>query len=389
MIGVGRTDRSAFGDWWWTVDRWLLVVLLLLIAAGAILVMAASPAVADRLGLDSFHFVRRQLIFLVPGLAVVFVTSLLPPILIRRLAVIGLLVTMLMLVATLFFGHDVKGARRWLSLGGLLLQPSEFAKPLLAVVCAWLLAQRAQHENFPSFTIVAMVAAVVIGLVVIQPDVGMAMVIAAVTFTQMFLAGLPLILVAGLALAGASAAVGAYALFPHVASRIDRFLDPSRGDTFQVDTSINAFSHGGLFGTGPGEGVLKTVLPDAHADFIFAVAGEEFGLLPSLGLIVLFAVLLLRGFARLFRESEMFNLLAAAGILSQLGLQAVINMGVNMSLLPAKGMTLPFISYGGSSMLALAFGMGIVLALTRQRAGGYRPPVHRPLAPLARDGASA
>jgi cell division protein FtsW len=197
----------------------------------------------------------------------------------------------------------------------------------------------------------------------------MALVIAAVAFTQMFLAGLSLPLVAGLALCGLGTAVGAYAMFPHVASRIDRFLDPSSGDTFQVDTSINAFSHGGLFGTGPGEGVLKTVLPDAHADFIFAVAGEEFGLLPSMAIIVLFAVLLLRGFVRLMREADLFHLLAAAGILAQLGLQAVINMGVNMSLLPAKGMTLPFISYGGSSLLALAFGMGIVLALTRQRAG--------------------
>ena len=369
MMAVRRTDRSAIGDWWWTVDRWLLVVLLLLVAAGAILVMAASPAVADRLGLGSFHFVRRQLIFLVPSLVVVFVVSMMAPLWIRRIAVIGFGVTILMLVATLAFGQEVKGARRWLSVAGILLQPSEFAKPLLAVVAAWLLSQRAQSAGFPSFSIVAALAGVVVGLVVIQPDVGMALVIAAVTFTQMFLAGLSLPLVAGLALCGVGTAIGAYAMFPHVASRIDRFLDPSSGDTFQVDTSINAFSHGGLFGTGPGEGVLKTVLPDAHADFIFAVAGEEFGLLPSMAIIVLFAVLLLRGFARLMREADLVHLLAAAGILVQLGLQAVINMGVNMSLLPAKGMTLPFISYGGSSLLALAFGMGIVLALTRQRAG--------------------
>jgi cell division protein FtsW len=369
MIDFGRTDRSIVGRWWWTVDRWTLLVLILIMAVGIVLIMAASPAVADRIGLDSFHFVRRQIIFLVPALLILFGMSLLPVIWVRRIAVIGFLLSVVLLIGTLLGGTSIKGAQRWLDLGGFLLQPSEFVKPTFAVYAAWMLSQRVQQPGFPGYLFVTGAAIVVLGLLLLQPDVGMTLVVAAVWSTQMFLAGVPMFVVAALAIVGVVGAVGAYALFPHVAARIDRFLDPSSGDTFQIDASLNAFGHGGLFGTGPGEGVVKSILPDAHADFIFAVAGEELGLFASLFIVALFAVLVLRGLLRLLKETELFVVLASAGILVQVGLQAVINIGVNVRLLPAKGMTLPFISYGGSSLLALALGMGIYLALTRRRPG--------------------
>jgi cell division protein FtsW len=369
MIEFGRTDRSIVGRWWWTVDRWSLAVCLLTMAVGIVLIMAASPAVADRIGLQSFHFVWRQMLYLIPALLVLFGMSLLPVVWVRRIAVVGFLGSLILLVGTLLGGESIKGARRWIDFGGFLLQPSEFAKPTFAVFAAWMLSQRVSQPGFPGYLLASGAAIILLGLLLLQPDVGMTLVVASVWVTQMFLAGIPMVAVAVIALVGAAGAVGAYALFPHVAARIDRFLDPSSGDTFQIDASLNAFGNGGLFGTGPGEGIVKTILPDAHADFIFAVAGEELGLIASLAIVALFAFLVLRGLVRLLRETDLFVVLASSGILVQIGLQAVINMGVNVRLLPAKGMTLPFISYGGSSLLALAIGMGFVLALTRRRPG--------------------
>jgi len=373
MIEFGRTDRSIVGRWWWTVDRWTLAICLLTMAVGVVLIMAASPAVADRIGLPSFHFVWRQMIYLIPALVVLFGMSLLPIVWVRRIAVIGFLMSLVLLVGTLIGGESIKGAQRWIDFGGFLLQPSEFAKPTFAVFAAWMLAHRVTQPGFPGYTLASVAALILLGLLLLQPDVGMTLVVASVWVTQMFLAGIPMVVVAVIAVAGAAGAVGAYVLFPHVAARIDRFLDPSSGDTFQIDASLNAFGNGGLFGTGPGEGIVKTILPDAHADFIFAVAGEELGLFASLAIVALFAVLVLRGLIRLLRETDFFVVLASGGILVQIGLQAVINMGVNVRLLPAKGMTLPFISYGGSSLLALAIGMGFVLALTRRRPGVVSP----------------
>ena len=376
---VARTDRSVVARWWRTVDRWMLLAILLLAGVGAILVAAASPAVADRIGFDSFHFVRRQLIFLGPAVAIMIGLSLLSPLWVRRLAAVGFAGAFVLLLATVLVGPDIKGATRWLPIGGFVLQPAEFIKPAFAVAAAWMLAEQGRHRDFPGMAITAGLAVSVIAILMMQPDVGMAMVVGAVWFAQIFIAGLPLVLVVVLAFVGVAAAAGAYAAFPHVASRIDRFLDPASGDTFQVETALSAFGNGSLFGRGPGEGIVKTILPDAHSDFIFAVAGEEFGLVVALAIIGLFAFVVVRGLIRLLGESDLFVLLACSGILAQVGLQAVINMGVNMRLLPAKGITLPFISYGGSSMLALAIGMGFVLALTRTRAGSgatgaLRPP---------------
>jgi cell division protein FtsW len=278
-------------------------------------------------------------------------------------------VSLLMMIATLFVGGEVKGAQRWLYVGGLSIQPSEFAKPLFAVVVAWMLAERAKGEGFPGGWISLGLLVVMLGLLALQPDVGMAVVVAAVWAGQLFVAGMSMAWIGVFAVLTVVGSIVAYVLFPHVASRIDRFVDPSSGDSYQINTALEAFRVGGLAGRGPGEGSVKSVLPDAHTDFIFAVAGEEFGLFLCLLIVGLFAFIVLRGLGRMVQETNLFVMLAAGGLLVQFGLQAVINMGVNLRLMPTKGMTLPFVSYGGSSLLAVALGMGMILALTRRRVG--------------------
>ena len=368
MIAFARTDTSILGRWWWTVDRGTLAAIALLIAIGAILTLAATPAVAERLGLDSFHFARRQLALVPLALMLLFALSLLSVRATRRIALLGFLIAFGCLVATLLAGAEINGARRWIGFAGLSIQPSEFVKPAFAVIAAWMFSEQRLREGFPGNAISIGFYVAVLGALLLQPDFGMAAVVSAVWFLQFFLAGLPIAWVGVFALLAGAGMIGAYLAFPHVASRIDRFLDPATGDSYQVDTARNAFANGGLFGRGPGEGTVKSVLPDAHSDFVFAVAGEEFGLLACLLVIALFAFVVLRGFTRLLQEQNLFVLIAVAGLLAQFGLQAIINMGSALSLIPTKGMTLPFISYGGSSLLALSFGMGMVLALARRRA---------------------
>ncbi|MBT6441805.1 MAG: cell division protein FtsW, partial [Alphaproteobacteria bacterium] len=351
--------------WWWTVDRWTLLALILLTATGAVLIMAASPGAANRIGLDPFHFVRNQFVFLAPALLVMIAVSLLTPTGVRRLAVIGFGLAVVLMVATLLVGVEVKGASRWINLSGFTLQPSEFLKPCSAVVAAWMFSHARVEPTFPGRLIACGLFALVVGLLILQPDFGMTMTVTAVWFVQFFLAGLSMALVAVALVLGLGLVTAAYAALPHVASRIDRFINPATGDTYQVDTSLRAFESGGLFGLGPGEGRVKSLLPDSHTDFIFAVAGEEFGILACLLVVGLFAFIVLRGFSRVLKDANLFILLAVAGLLTQFGLQALINMGVAVRLLPAKGMTLPLVSYGGSSLVATAIGMGMVLALTR------------------------
>ncbi|MEO5373249.1 MAG: putative lipid II flippase FtsW [Alphaproteobacteria bacterium] len=364
-----RTDTSTLGQWWWTVDRLTLGALVLLIAIGTLLTLSASPPVAERIGAPSFHFVYRQFAFVPPSLLIIIGVSLQTPRTVRRIASITFLCTIVLMAMTLVVGAEVKGATRWINLPGISLQPSEFVKPTFAVVAAWMFAEGRTSEGFPGSLIAMGLFALVLGLLLLQPDVGMSLVVSAVWCSQFFLAGLNLIWVLLLVIGGIGSMVGAYFIFPHVASRVDRFLDPSTGDTYQIAKAMQAFRHGGLFGTGPGEGRVKEVLPDAHTDFIFAVAGEEFGVIMCLFIVGLFAFVVLRGFARALQDENLFVVLAVGGLLVQFGLQAMINMASSLRLMPTKGMTLPFISYGGSSMLALALGMGMLLALTRRRAG--------------------
>jgi cell division protein FtsW len=368
-VAFARTDRSIIGRWWWTVDKWLLVALGTLGMIGLILTLAASPAVAVRIGYDSFYFVKREMIFLPLALALTLAVSLLEPRGVRRLAVLVFLVSLALIAATLAAGPEIKGARRWLTAGPLSLQPSEFIKPSFAVVTGWMLAAQRQDRRIPGNLIAILLCVLVTALLAAQPDIGMVVVVSAVWFAQLVLAGLRVHWMALFGSLGIAALVAAYLALPHVASRVDRFLNPQSGDSYQVERAIEAFSNGGLFGRGPGEGVAKLHLPDAHSDFVFAVAGEEFGLFACVAIVALFAFVVLRGIGRMLQEQNLFVLLSGTGLLVQFGLQAVINMASALHLMPTKGMTLPFISYGGSSLLGLALGMGMVLALTRKRVG--------------------
>jgi cell division protein FtsW len=369
MIGVARNDTSLFGLWWWTVDRWTLAAVATLIGFGVILILAASPAAGQRIGLDSFYLAQRHLALLPLAFALMFTVSLLSPRWVKRIAVIGFAAAILLCLLTLFVGAEIKGATRWITLAGFSLQPSEVLKPTFAVVCAWMFAHGAKDPSFPGAWITAGLGLLSVSLLMLQPDVGQTFVLTAVWSVQFFLAGLPMLWVALIAVSAAMALTGAYFALPHVAQRIDSFLDPSAGDRYQIQRSMEAFMNGGLFGRGPGEGTVKGLLPDAHSDFIFAVAGEELGLLACLLIVALFAFVVLRGFSRAFHDNSLFVLLATAGLLTQVGLQSLINMASSLHLIPTKGMTLPFISYGGSSLLALAVTLGMVLALTRRRVG--------------------
>lgn len=361
-----RTNRSVLAQWWWTVDRGMLAAILALITFGIALVVSASPAVAVRIGLEHTHFIVRHVLVVIPGLGILFAVSMLNHRNIRRLGTIVCAVGIAMMMIIPFVGMDIKGAQRWIHLPGFSLQPSEFIKPAFAIVSAWLIAYQKKVATFPGYILCAGLYLVIVALLMLQPDFGMTMVVTCLFAAQIFLAGLPFRYFTIFIAIAAIGVTGAYYTFDHVRSRFDRFLDPSSGDTFQIDRSLEAFANGGLLGTGPGQGTVKNTIPDAHADFIFSVAGEELGLLFTLVIVGLFAFILLRGFNRLMESKDMFVVLAVGGILSMFGLQALVHMGSSLHLLPTKGMTLPFISYGGSSVLAVSFAMGVVLGLTRR-----------------------
>jgi cell division protein FtsW len=332
--------------------------------------LAASPAVAERIGYDGGHFIRRYLGLLPFTVGVMWLVSLQTPRTVRRIAVVVFAVGIVLLALTLVVGAEIKGARRWINLPLLSIQPSEFVKPCFAVITAWLFSEQKLRRGFPGNLIALALLLAIVAMLIAQPDIGMAAVVATVWFGQLYMAGLRLYWVVLFGLGGVGSLAGAYTFLPHVRVRVDHFLDPAAGDSYQVNRSLEAFANGGLWGRGPGEGTVKYVLPDAHADFVFAVAGEEFGLIVCLVVVGLFAFVVMRGFSRLSQEGSLFVLLSAAGLLIQFGLQAVINMASTLHLMPTKGMTLPFLSYGGSSMLALGLGMGMVLALTRRRLAG-------------------
>lgn len=367
-MSLSRTDQSLLARWWWTVDRWQLTAVIALMGVGLILMLAAAPSAASRIGIDdAFLLARRQLMYLPLGLAIMLAVSMGTPRQIRRLAALGLLGSLALIGLTVLIGSEVKGASRWLELPGFSLQPSEFAKPCFAVISGWLLASWRMHPGVPGGQVALLLWGLTIGLLLLQPDVGQALLVSGIFGVQLFLAGLSLVWIAAAGIAGIGFLVAAYFLFPHVSGRIDTFLGGGTGDRYQVERSLEAFENGGLWGRGPGEGHVKDLLPDVHSDFIFAVAGEEFGVAVCLALVALFAFVVLRGLAKAMADQSLFVLLASAGLVAQVGLQALINMASALSLIPTKGMTLPFISYGGSSYLALAVTMGMLLALTRRR----------------------
>jgi cell division protein FtsW len=374
---VSRSDRGVFARWWFTVDRPLLSAVLLLMAIGVLISMAASPPVAARIGLNTFHFFKFQLAFLLPAVVLLISVSLLEPRQARRAAFLMLGISLALMIAALFWGPEIKGAHRWINFGPIGLQPSELAKPSFVVIAAWFLAEHTKRPDMPGQIIAYLIFAIFVGLLVVQPDFGQTALVVLTFGAMLLIYGIPWILVLGLAGLCASGVLAAYALVPHVTSRIDRFLNPDKGDTFQVDTATAAFHNGGLLGAGPGGGEAKQILPDAHTDFTFAVVGEEFGLIACIGLMLLFAFVVMRILQRAKIEPDPFPALALSGLGIVFGLQAVINMGVNVSLLPAKGMTLPLISYGGSSLIGVAFAMGMVLAFSRRQPhfSWHQPPV--------------
>ena len=361
-----RLDKSPVSTWWWTVDRWFLAAFLSLMGLGIVLSFAASPAVAQRIGLDAFHFATRQIIFTIPALGVMLAVSFLDARQIRRLAIVMLAVMLVLMVAVLYVGVEVKGARRWVPLAGMSIQPSEFLKPAFVVICAWLFAEHRRQPDIPGNLFAMILLGLVVSLLVAQPDFGQTMLVTGTWGIMFFMAGLPWFWIIALGATGVVGVFAAYEMLPHVAGRIDRFLT-GEGDTFQVDMGREALINGGWFGLGPGEGTIKRVIPDSHADFVFSVAGEEYGLVLCFFIMLIFAFIVLRGLSTALKEQDEFTRYAVGGLVTVFGLQSIINMAVNLQLMPAKGMTLPFISYGGSSQIAIALSMGMVLALTRKK----------------------
>ena len=363
---VSRAERGALADWFWTIDRFFLAAFIVLMGLGFMLSFAASPAVAERLGLDSFHFVKRHAVFLLPAIAVMFGISFMSPRQVRRAAMILLVISLTAMVLALFFGVEVKGSRRWISIGSFSLQPSEFMKPAFVVICAWLFAEHARQPEIPGNLFAIILFGIVAALLVAQPDLGQTILTAAVWGGMFFMAGMPWLWIIVLGGAAVGGLLTAYTFLPHVAARIDKFWT-GEGDTFQMDTAREAIIRGNWFGQGPGEGTVKRIIPDSHTDFIFSVAAEEFGIIFCMVVVAVFAFVVMRGLNHAFKERNDFTRFAVAGLVLQLGIQSMINIGVNLELLPAKGMTLPLISYGGSSMIAICVTAGFILALTRHR----------------------
>ncbi|HKP79421.1 MAG TPA: putative lipid II flippase FtsW [Phenylobacterium sp.] len=369
-----RSDRTPIGVWWWTVDRWMLGVVALLIGIGVLMSFAASPAAAARMNIgDPFHFAVRQCVFAVGSAVILISVSMLDVKGVRRASFFIWLGAIAVMMALPLIGHEAKGANRWIELGGFTFQPSEYMKPALIILVAWMFAEGQKGQGVPGVSIAFVLYAISIGLLLIQPDVGQTVLITVAFGAAFWMAGVPM---SWVMLLGATAVAGlssTYFLFPHVASRVDRFLSPDKADTHQVDRASEAIAAGGAFGRGPGEGVMKRHVPDLHTDFIYSVGAEEYGLIFSLLLISLFAFVVVRGLYRAMKLSDPFEQVAAAGLFVLVGQQAIINVAVNLNLIPTKGMTLPFISYGGSSMLAMGLTLGMALALTRRRPGAYTP----------------
>jgi cell division protein FtsW len=366
MSGLSRVDNSALARWWWSVDLASLTLILMIATVGFVLLMAAGPAAAARLGIaDSFHFPMRQLAFLAPALALMLGVSMMSKLQARRTGAVVLILSVAALAAALAFSPEVNGAKRWINLGAIGFQPSEFVKPGFIVVAAWMLAEGARNPRFPGLAIAAGLYAALLVLLAMQPDYGQAALLTAVFFTMFFIVGWNWKWIAAIGAAGACAFLGGYIYSPHMAARIESFLNPDAAESYQVNKALEAIHHGGLIGRGAEGAIVKMQLPDSHTDFIFAVAGEEYGFFVCLAVLALFVLLVLRLLFNAARLKSVFGQCAVSGLAVVIGLQSFINMAVSLRTLPAKGMTLPFISYGGSSLIATGLTFGLLLALMR------------------------
>lgn len=358
--------RNYVIDNYRSLDRGLLYGVFILILYGIFLIFAAGPGVAERTNRETFYFIYRQLIFLIPAVGVLLFMSVLSFRQIRRVSMLVMIGALVCMIWVVLFGTEIQGSKRWMYFLGIGLQPSEFIKPAFAVVCAWLLASGRLIKQFPGYTLSGCLYLIVIGLLLMQPDIGMTITVTGIFAIELFLSGIPLILVIILGIFGIGLGGMSYFMFDHVHTRVNRFFSPENGEAYQVTKSLETLKNAGWFGKGPGEGIVKYELPDAHTDFIVAVAAEEFGFILTVFLICLFAYIVLRGFYLLRQENNHFCQIAVAGLLTQIAIQAIINMGSTLNILPTKGMTLPFISYGGSSLVSVGIAFGIILGLTRR-----------------------
>jgi len=383
-----RAEKTPLAEWWWSIDRELLGALVLLMTCGMVLSFAASPPVAERLGLSPWHFIIRHAMFCVPALVVMVGASFLTHRQARIWALASLVVSLVLLWATLRFGTEVKGARRWISFAGQSLQPSEFVKPAFAVLAAWLFAESMIHKNVPGKILATGIMLVIVVGLLLQPDIGQTALVLATWAVLLFLSGISWFIIFGLAGAAGALLFGAYMFFPHFSRRIDTFLNPEGGgNTYQIDRALQSLLEGGWFGRGPGESIAKKLIPDAHADYVFSAAAGEFGILFCMVLVALIAFIVIRAMMGAQRQTSLFGRLAASTLAIQFAMQSGINLAVNLNLIPPKGMTLPFVSYGGTSMIAIAFGMGLMLAFTRtkpeERMATGLPSYKSAVAPLA------
>ncbi|MBR3502448.1 MAG: cell division protein FtsW [Alphaproteobacteria bacterium] len=366
MVKFSRQSHSFFAKWLWTVDKVTLVLSLLLLTIGVILDITASPAVARKINVDEYWFVRKQVFYVVISIMALLTISVFNLKTIRRISLLGFVLMIGLLILTIFFGSEIKGAKRWISVCGFSLQASEFMKPIFIIVTAWLLDLGKKLDYFPGMAVSTGLFVLVLGLLLLQPDIGMSVLFSAVFGLQLFLAGLPIIVVIGLSMAGVAALFLAYFVYPHFHARVDQFLYGSDETSYQINRAMEAFQNGNLVGKGPGEGTVKLLIPDAHTDFVFAVAGEEYGVWLCLIIIALFAVIVIRTLRSAMKESNLFVMYAEVGLAASIGLQAFVNMASSLHIIPTKGMTLPFISYGGSSLMGCAVEIGMLLAITRK-----------------------
>lgn len=364
------TDISAVARWWGTIDRPVFAIAAVLMTVGLVFSFASSGAATGRLGYENeYFFVIRQAMFVTVGASVIVALSFLTPTGARRAAAFLYVAAIVLMIYILMFGHEAKGAQRWLRFGGFSLQPSEILKPALVVVAAWLFSKKLENPAFPAARVALTLYALPVVLLILQPDIGQTGLLTLAFLTVFFIAGMPWVWIAGFFGAAVIGCGAIYVAFEHVQKRVNGFLNPETGETYQTDRALDAIASGNFVGKGPGEGSIKDFLPDAHTDFIYSVAAEEFGLIASVGLIALFGALVVRGLHIANRQGEAFPQLAATGLFTLIGYQSAINLAVNLNLMPAKGMTLPFISYGGSSILGSAITIGLALALTRKRPG--------------------
>lgn len=383
-----RERKTPIAEWWWTIDKSLLAALILLLMAGVMLSFAASPPVAERIGLNPWYFIIRQAMFAALAVPVMLGASMLPHRAARWVALGVLVLFVVLLWLTLRFGVEVKGAKRWISLAGNTVQPSEFVKPAFAVIGAWLFAESMKHKGIPARLMATGIMLFIVAGLLLQPDIGQTALVLATWGALLFLSGISWFVIIALGGGAVGLLFAAYSIFPHFAKRIDSFLSPedSQHGSYQMEKALASLREGGWFGRGPGESIANKAIPDAHADYVFSAAAGEFGVVFCMGLVALIGFIVVKALMGAQQQSSLFARLAASTLAIQFGLQCGINLAVNLNLIPPKGMTLPFVSYGGTSMLAIAFGMGLMLAFTRKRPEerlvtglpAYRGPVLSP-----------